>query len=242
MSERPTVTSERVEDIPLLLAQMERMGVPSLLDEYFPTQGNWQGLSLGWTATIWLAHILSEGDHRLNHVQPWAEKRLETLSRCIGQEVRALDFSDDRLADVLSALSQDVAWDGLEMARNGHLRRLYDLNPQQVRLDSTPWVGDPRRVVPVRAQQGPPARPAAGERDALHPGPAGLASGHHGVARTVRRRPAVPPGHPAGAGGGGPAGAVVMGALRTRAFTQAGGDFYLGPLSERQLPPEVLEA
>ncbi len=32
-----------------------------------------------------------------------------------------------------------------------------------------------------------------------------------------------------------------MGALATRAFTQAGGDFYLCPLSEIQLPPEALE-
>ncbi len=32
-----------------------------------------------------------------------------------------------------------------------------------------------------------------------------------------------------------------MGALQTRAFTQAGGDYYLCPLSEVQLPPEVLE-
>ncbi len=137
MSERPSVTNERVDDIPLLLAQMERMGIPSLLDEFFPTHGNWQGLSLGWTATIWLAHILSEGDHRLNHVQSWAEKRLETLSRCTGQTVRGLDFSDDRLAEVLSALGQDAAWDDFEMALNGHLLRVYDLNPQQVRLDST---------------------------------------------------------------------------------------------------------
>jgi transposase len=80
MTERQIITNERVDDIPLLLAQMERMGIPSLLDQYFPTHGNWQGLSLGWTATVWLAHILSEGDHRLNHVQSWAEKRLETLS------------------------------------------------------------------------------------------------------------------------------------------------------------------
>lgn len=41
------MTNERVDNIPLLLAQMERMGVPSLLDEFFPTHGNWQGLSLG---------------------------------------------------------------------------------------------------------------------------------------------------------------------------------------------------
>jgi hypothetical protein len=39
--------SERVDDIPLLLAQLERMGVRSLLDESFPAHGHWVGLSLG---------------------------------------------------------------------------------------------------------------------------------------------------------------------------------------------------
>jgi hypothetical protein len=36
MAERLSIISERVDDIPLLLAQLERMGVRSLLDEYFP--------------------------------------------------------------------------------------------------------------------------------------------------------------------------------------------------------------
>jgi len=110
MTDELTIIMERVDDTPLLLAHMERMGLPSLLDEYFPTHSNWKGLSLGWTTTVWLAHILSEGNHRLSHVQPWAEKCLESLQACIGQTVRALDFSDDRLGDGLSTLSQDDAW------------------------------------------------------------------------------------------------------------------------------------
>ena len=79
MAERLSIISERVDDIPLLLAQQERMGVRSLLDESFPAHGNWVGLSLGWVAELWLTHILSEADHRLNHVEPWAEQRLHTL-------------------------------------------------------------------------------------------------------------------------------------------------------------------
>ena len=137
MAEKLTIITERVDDTPLLLAHMERMGLPSLLDEHFPTHGNWQGLSLGWTTVVWLAHILSEGNHRLSHVQPWAEKRLESLQVCVGQTVRALDFSDDRLGDVLSALSQDAAWEGFEASLNGQLLRVYDLSSQRVRLDST---------------------------------------------------------------------------------------------------------
>ena len=33
---------ERPDDIPLLLAQMQKMDVAALLDEHFPTHGNWQ--------------------------------------------------------------------------------------------------------------------------------------------------------------------------------------------------------
>ena len=48
MAERRSILSARVDDIPLLLAQLARLGVRSLLDEYFPAHGNWVGLSLGW--------------------------------------------------------------------------------------------------------------------------------------------------------------------------------------------------
>ena len=103
MNETLTILSERVDDIPLLLAHVARMGVQPLLDTHFPTHGNWQGLSLGWVTVIWLTHILSQADHRLNHVEPWAEKRLHTLRGCTSQPLHPLDVSDDRLARVLQA-------------------------------------------------------------------------------------------------------------------------------------------
>ena len=124
MTEKLTVISERVDDIPLLVAQQKHMGVQPLLDEHFPTHGNWLGISLGWVAMVWLTHIISRADHRLNHVQPWAAKRLETLRGCSGQPVRALDFSDDRLGDVLYALSDDERWDAFESGLNQRLLRV----------------------------------------------------------------------------------------------------------------------
>ena len=137
MSEPLTVTYERVDDLPLLLAQLKRMGVQQLLDKHFPTHGNWQGLTLGWVASIWLGHILSMADHRLSYVQPWAEKRLSTLSICTGQSLRALDLSDDRLEAVLSYLSEDEPWHQFEAELGGHLVRVYDLKSERVRLDPT---------------------------------------------------------------------------------------------------------
>src|SRR5919106_5116636 len=110
MAETLQIISERVDDIPVLLAQLARMGVQPLLDEHFPTHGHWVGLSLGWVTVVWLTHILSEADHRLNHVAPWAQQRLHTLRESIGQPAHPLDVGDDRLATVLEALSDDTRW------------------------------------------------------------------------------------------------------------------------------------
>ncbi len=52
MNEALTILTERVDDIPLLLAQMQRMGIARLLDAHFPTHGNCEGLSLGMVTII----------------------------------------------------------------------------------------------------------------------------------------------------------------------------------------------
>src|SRR4051812_10997687 len=137
MHEIQSIITERVDDIPLLLEQMQRMGLPTLLDDHFPTHGNWTGLSLGWVSTIWLSSILSRGDHRLVHVEPWVATRLWTLGVTTGQAVTRADFTDDRLETVLRRLSDDTRWAALEAALNQHLVRVYDLSTARVHVDST---------------------------------------------------------------------------------------------------------
>jgi len=137
MNEIPIIITERVDDIPLLLEQMQRMGLPGLLDTHFPTHGNWTGLSLGWVSTIWLSSILSRGDHRMVHVEPWVSQRLYTLGATTGQTVTRVDFADDRLEIVLRRLSDDTRWAAFESALNQHTVRVYDLPAQRVHVDST---------------------------------------------------------------------------------------------------------
>jgi len=137
MTEPLTIISERVDELPLLLAQLARMGVQPLLDEYFPAHGNWVGLSPGWVTVLWMTHILSQADHRLNHVEPWAAQRRHTLRRCTGPRVHPLDVSDDRLAGVLECVSDEAHWGAFEGALSRQLLRVYDLQPERVRLDRT---------------------------------------------------------------------------------------------------------
>jgi transposase len=130
--------TERVDDIPLLLAQMDNMNIAALLDKHFPMHGNWQGLSLGQIVLVWLAYILSEGDHRLNSVQGWVAGILMTLIVCLKADgLRELDFSDDRLGVVVDKLGQDADWEAYESEQNGELLRVYDLTVRRVRIDST---------------------------------------------------------------------------------------------------------
>lgn len=137
MNEQPTIHTERVDDVPLLLAHMQRLGLPTILDAHFPAHGNHQGLSLGWVATVWLAHILSRADHRLNRVRPWADQLQTTLNAALPQPLRPTDLTDDRLADGLAILSNDARWAACEGALNHQLLRVYDLTPTTVRVDST---------------------------------------------------------------------------------------------------------
>jgi hypothetical protein len=94
MNDIQRIITERVDDIPLLIHQMQQRALPALIDQYFPAHGNWQGLSPGWVCTIWLSSILSRGDHRLVHVEPWVASRLLTFRALSEQAVEASDFSD----------------------------------------------------------------------------------------------------------------------------------------------------
>src|SRR5208283_4107913 len=141
MTKELRVRTEAVDDIPILVGSAERMGVADLLDKHFVVDSKWQGLSLGKMLEGWLSHILSESDHRLNQVEGWAEQRLETLGGCLGAEVQALDFSDDRLARGLELLSDDEQWKNFEAALNQRCLRVYKLKPERVRIDTTTGSG-----------------------------------------------------------------------------------------------------
>lgn len=128
---------ERVDDLPVLFGLLQQMGIQAILDGIIVPHGNWEGLTHGWVITIWLMHILSEQNHCMEPVQKWVAKHVVTLGRLSGQEVRALDFSDDRLALCLKELSKPEVWQAVEAQLGANLIRVYRLQPAVVRLDAT---------------------------------------------------------------------------------------------------------
>jgi len=250
MAEELTVTTERVDDIPLLIEWMEQMGLITLTNEYFPPHGNWKGLDPGRVLVGWLAHILSQADHRLNQVQDWAAKHIQTLSGCLGSPVQALDFSDDRLASLLDALGEDERWTAFEAALNQHIVRVYDLCAERVRIDTTTasgyWEVSEEGLFQLghsknRRPDLPQLKVALAALD-----PLGMPLAVQVVAGDRADDPLYIPAIEQVRSGLERRGLLYVGdtkmmSLSTRAWLQAGQDHYLGPLSAIQVPVEVLE-
>jgi transposase len=137
MTTEPIITSERVDDFPLLLAVMFQIGLPDIFDHHLKRHGLHQGLSWGWIASIWLAHLLTKSNHRKQPVRAWVKQAHATIEKISGQKVRDLDFTDDRLTLLLRRLSKPDSWHAIEKELSQNIIRIYDLKAKPVRLDAT---------------------------------------------------------------------------------------------------------
>lgn len=141
MGEAVCLSHERVDDLPLLIGLMQRWGLPEVLDHHLGQHGLHQGLSSGWLATVWLAYILSEGDHRKASVQDWVDRHHRTLECLLAQPLRPTEFTDDRLSLLLRRFSKEESWQALERALWQRTLALRNLPVTGVRLDGTTTYG-----------------------------------------------------------------------------------------------------
>jgi len=134
--------TERVDDVALLIGQMVKMGLPEVLDRHIPRHWTQRGLSWGWTAVIWLAYIVTEGDHRKVSVETYLKGMHHTLSHLTAQVIEPLDFSDDRLSHLLKHLSKPTYWHQIEHDLNARSIEVYPLPQDVLRCDATTGSGD----------------------------------------------------------------------------------------------------
>ena len=243
------IRTERVDDVPLLVHQQQRMGIPAVLDEVIRPHGNRKGLSPGWLTCFWLSFILSEADHRMVEVEPWAAERAEMLSSLSPQPVGEKDFTDDRLADILRALSDDETWEAIERRLGQRLIRVYNLKQDPARVDSTTVAvyKDADETTLFRLGHSKDHRPDLAQFKVMLAtlDPLGLPIATLVAAGNAADDPLYEPAirqarQVVGQGGRLYIGDSKMAALGTRAFLQAGGDYYLTPLPRTGQVPDLL--
>src|SRR5215211_4536911 len=137
-SEPRLLRVEVAADLPVLWATFLRLDLPALLDRHFPTPLHWKGeLTPGEVLAVWLLFLVAQGDHCLNHVEPWVEQHQGVLSALLGKAVLPRHVHDDRLADWLTRLGRAGTFAALERDLNQQTIRVYQLPADLVRLDTT---------------------------------------------------------------------------------------------------------
>src|SRR5689334_8307390 len=137
-SEPRLLRVEVVADLPVLWAILQRLDLPATLDRHFPAPPHWKGpLTPGEVLAVWLLFLVSQGDHCLNHVQPWVAQHRGTLAALLGKPVLPLHAHDDRLADWLTRLGASASFGALERDLNQQTVRVYQLQADLVRIDAT---------------------------------------------------------------------------------------------------------
>jgi transposase len=137
MEEEIKTHAEVVGDVGVLLGFVKQMNLPELLDRHIKRHHLEQGLSLGWVISIWLAYIVSQGDHRKVTVEDWVRENHDTLELLTGLPIKKSDFTDDRLTIALRHLSSDKCWNEIEEDLGKNLIRIYELPQETLRVDAT---------------------------------------------------------------------------------------------------------
>jgi transposase len=242
------VCIETVADLPVLWATLQGIDFVGCCDRLFPPPVSWKGpLTVGEVLAVWMLFVLSEEDHCLNHVEPWVANHCHTLSALLGKPVTPKACHDDRLADLLTRLRRSASWEALERDLNRQTIRVYSLPTDTIRIDTTTansysQILSEKGLLQFGHSKVDPSRPQIKIATAILD-PLGMplvtlvVLGN--TADDLLSIPAIAAVQ-ASLGGRGRThvGDCKMAALATRAFVAATDDYYLCPLSEKQLDRE----
>ncbi len=129
---------ERVDDIPLLLEWLNRMGVREKIDSHWKPHGNWDGLSYGQLAQLFLTYVLHSLNHRLYQMEQWVGNHQAVIERVTGWELTKKDATDDRLGIMLEILGADESNRiAFQQSMGQHLIHAYALPTDVARYDTT---------------------------------------------------------------------------------------------------------
>jgi transposase len=132
-------TSERSDDIPLLLHQLQQLQIAEIIDGCLPaSHGNRQGLSYGQLSVLFLSYIMSQGDHRLCAVEDWSNQHIQTLMTGSGWSIKAKDASDDRLSALLEVIGRQIeSREQIEQQLGQRMIQAYELPTEIARCDTS---------------------------------------------------------------------------------------------------------
>ena len=160
----PSTRIERVDDLPLILTWLLNMHVSGIIDGIWHSHGQWQGLSYGQLALLFVAYVIHQRSHRLMTMEGWLNDHRTVIEQVTGWSIRQKDATDDRIGLLLDELGYSEEKGGILQQRLGeHIIQAYELPTEVARYDTTSFsvhhaVPEPgeaaARVVSLWSQQG----------------------------------------------------------------------------------------
>ncbi len=78
---------ERVDEIPIVLYWLTEMRIAEIIDGVWQSHGNWQGLSYGQLAVLYITYIINSLNHTLSGMEDWVEEHQVLLKMVTGWEI-----------------------------------------------------------------------------------------------------------------------------------------------------------
>jgi transposase len=129
---------ERVDNIPLIIYWLKQMGIVEIMDSTFTPHTNWQSLSYGQLALLFLTYVLHQRTHCLSGMEQWVQKHRITLQHLTGFNIGEKEATDDRLGRLLEVIGENESNSRHFQCQLGqHLIQAYALPTEIARYDTT---------------------------------------------------------------------------------------------------------
>lgn len=139
MSDAVQISSERVDDIPLIVEWLKQLQIVECMDqELKQPHGSRKGLSYGQLSVLLLTYIMTQADHRLCGAESWVTSHRQILELATGWGIGEKDATDDRLARMVEEIGkEDEVCRQIEVKLGQHVIRAYELPTEIARADTT---------------------------------------------------------------------------------------------------------
>lgn len=129
---------ERVDELPLILTWLLNMRIAEIIDGIWHPHGQWEGLSYGQLAVLFVTYIIHQRSHRLMKMEGWLNDHRTVIEQVTGWSIRPKEATDDHIGLLLEAMgSSEEKGVVLQQQLGEHLIRAYELPTDVARYDTT---------------------------------------------------------------------------------------------------------
>jgi transposase len=129
---------ERVDEIPIIFHKVKEMGIQERIDRFWKPHGNWQGLSYGQLAVLFITYMIHSVNHRLSGMEGWMAQHQYLLEQLTGWTVTPKEATDDRLGLLVEVLGSDLErMIAYQIEQGAGMIQAYALPTEVARFDLT---------------------------------------------------------------------------------------------------------